>query len=1418
MESLIKDNRFKEKNSHLRPDYLFEISWEVCNKVGGIHTVIASKTLTIVREWEDQYILIGPDIWKGSGEHPEFREDPDLFKTWKEKVDEKGVKIRAGRWKIAGNPLVILVDYTSLFPIRNEIFENLWLDYKVDSLGAGWDYIEPALFGYAAGMVIESFYQCHLTLSDQIVANFHEWLTAAGVLYVEKTVPQIATVFTTHATVLGRALAGNDLPFYTNFKNFNLNLEAKKWNVTSKYSLEKAGAHYADCFTTVSEMTAKECRQFLQKEPDVITINGFDDTIVPVSYQLKQKRIKARKKLIKVANALTGGEIDNDCLLLLKSGRYEFRNKGIDIFIESLAGLREKGSLKKNVIGFIFVPVHHTGPNKELKDAIEGKFTGNGSAERLITHHLQGRDSDKIVQHLIKMNFENNPGDRVKIIFAPVYLDGRDGIFDLTYYDLLPGFDLSIFPSYYEPWGYTPLESIAFHVPSVTSDVAGFGQYMQTFNKGIYVVHREDKNNTEVVREIVQIIMKLLEYPDMTEIREVAYELSKNATWGTLFENYRISFSFALAKTRERKHLFVHQSSVTPIKRDKAIKVIPNGPVWRKIYVKPELPVRLKDLEELTGNLWWSWNQNATSLLSKIDVGLWRKSGGNPITVLKEVSYDRIECLAEDEIFQKELEVVMSDFRSYMARPCEDNLCVGYFCMEFGLEKNFKNYSGGLGILAGDYLKEASDLGRNLIGVGLLFRKGYFKQKISLHGDQVCEDDLQKFTQLPLEPVRDDEGEWIMINMGLPGRTLFAKAWRVPVGRTSLFLLDTDIPENRTEDRIITSQLYTSQKDMRLKQELLLGIGGVRLLNALKINPDVYHCNEGHAAFMGIERIYREIMEDNLPYKEALELIRASTLFTSHTTVNAGDDNYEEDLIRTYLAHYTEVLNISWDELMGLGRSETGNKQESFSMGNLAARIAQELNAVSLVNEGESKKKFHQLWKGFTLEELPFGHVTNAVHINTWTSQEWQVLFIEKLGLNSNNGNRNEVWLKIDDIEDSILWDTHRMAKEKLVQRIREKLKLDILVHHEARKALLDTLEIIRDEFLLIGFARRFVTYKRPTLLFHNLDRLSTILNNTKRPVIVLFAGKAHPADEEGQQLLKQVISHCYNSKVQGKIIFLEDYNIEIAKEMVQGVDLWLNTPERGMEASGTSGMKALYNGVLNFSSLDGWWKEAYDANYGWAIPENVFEDSRHINEFDASEIYRILEAEIIPAFYDRKDGLPLKWIRRMKSMMIHLAPEYTTKRMLEDYFQKYYYKLYDRSKLLKQDEFERLRDLIRWKKRVYEQWPKLEIKRLEINKSTSKPIALGNDFIVEVEIFLNGLKPNEVSLEILLFEKREDEIPKNLYLIRELDMVSWYEDTMICKCEIKMTLPGVYYHSLRIRPKNSLLSNNCEFPVITYF
>ena len=1412
----------------IHPDYIFEVSWEVCNKVGGIHTVITSKALTLVNTWGDKLIMIGPDVWKGEGENPEFIEDKNLLASWRPHAAARGLKIKIGRWKITGNPIVILIDFTPFFSKKDEIFSDLWLRYKVDSLTGGWDYIEPALFGYAAGKLIECFYHHHLTFSDKIIAQFHEWITGVGLLYLNEHVPQIGTVFTTHATVVGRCIAGNGLPLYSKFDSYIADKEARDFNVTAKHSLEKMAASNADCFTTVSEITAKECEKFLEKKPDIITPNGFEDTIVPDAFSFKEKRTLARKKLLQVASMLFGYNVPDDSLLIIKSGRYEFRNKGIDLFIDALGELKTNPELKKEIISFIFIPAHSTGPRKDLLERIEDGYYGESDGGKILTHYLQGAENDPILNRIQQNNLDNRKDKKVKVVFVPVYMSGTDGIFNMHYYDLLVGFDLSAFPSYYEPWGYTPLESLAFHIPTITTNLTGFGMIIHTkstgIGQGILVIDRNDNNDKDAVNKITLAINEFANKSpeEIKTAREAAFQLSKTALWKNFIEYYKSAYSIALSKSATRAHRFMHEAKVQAVEYHFDIEYPKaSEPIWRKIYVQSQLPESLKSLDKLARNIWWTWNTEIFDLFEMIDKDVWKQVQYNPLLLLDTLSSAQIKRLEKNKEFIDKLNSANQLFEDYLKQPKIDSPHVAYFCMEYGLCANLKLYSGGLGILAGDYLKEASDIGMNITGIGLLYRNGYFKQEISSHGQQIVLNDVQKFTSLPLFPVYDKDENWLKISIALPGRTLFAKTWKAEIGRVTLYLLDTDIPENRPEDRTITDSLYGGDWENRLKQELLLGIGGVRLLRALNIVPEVYHYNEGHVAFAGLERMLMLAQEENLSFNESLEVVRSSSLFTTHTPVPAGHDRFSEDLLRVYLSYHTNLLNISWKHLMSLGKKDENDEEEKFSMSILAAKLSQEINGVSLIHEKVSREMFTHLWKGYAKEEFQLGHVTNGVHYSTWTSPEFQQLFEDSLGTKLKNKTiETENWKKIQNIPDKKIWEIHTKHKKSLLDEIKRRLREDKIGPYKNEKQFFGELNNLNEKSLIFGFARRFVTYKRSSLIFFDQEKLFSIIDQSKSPVLFLFAGKAHPNDNAGQEMIENIIEISRQKRFLGRVIFIQNYDMVLAKYLTRGVDIWLNTPEVGMEASGTSGMKAALNGVLNFSALDGWWGEAYNEDIGWTFTGPYLDDNKDMQtEIETDQLYQILENEIIPLYADRNsEGVPEKWIAKMKNSISQTAIKFTTKRMALEYLEKYYKKLQIRNKLITANEFESAKKIANWKLKIASEWNNIQIISMVAFDSTNKAFPLGSELNPSIIIELGELTVNDIGVEVVFINKRKDETDFNKIIFKsELNPIETNGKQITFSCKIPITQSGVYEHGFRIYPKNPLLPNRQDFPLLKW-
>jgi len=1413
-----------KENAVQVPDYIFETGWEVCNKVGGIYTVIMTKALTLANEFKDNYILIGPDVLKGTTQNTEFLEDKFLYKSWREKALKEGLRIKVGRWNIPGKPILILVDFTPYFSEKDSVFTHLWEQYKLDSLSGGWDYVEPALFGYASGKVIESFYLFNLSHHDRIVAHFHEWTSGTGVLYLKEHVPQIGTMFTTHATVLGRTIAANGLPLYKNLENFNIETIAKKYSVIAKNSLERIVAEVSDTFTTASEITNNECRYFLGKEVDFLTPIGFEDAFVPVKEEYFEKRAVARKKLIDVTECLLGQSISKDTIFILISGRYEFRNIGIDLFIDAIGAMNKQARMDQHVVAFIAAPAYQLGPRKELLDRMRNKNSNHPMKEEYLTHYINEPENDPILNRIKLNKLFNTAEDKVKIVFVPVYLNGSDGIFNLSYYDFLIGFDGTIFPSYYEPWGYTPLESLAFHIPTITTTLAGFGLWIKslypTLKECISVIERTDENDTEVVDEIVKNVLQCTVKPEkeIIKIRIKAFEISRSALWKNLIEDYKTAYSHALEAAGTRAELYTGkqpQAIVTSVKSVHDIK-----PEWKKVLVQQRIPDNLASIERIAKNLWWSWNYEGSELFEMIHKERWYELKFNPIALLESLTFQELQDLSNNEVFVENLMKVTEQFDAYMAKiKDKPDKMIAYFSMEYGLHDTIKIFSGGLGMLAGDYLKEASDSNVNIIGIGLLYRYGYFRQNLSIFGDQIAVYTPQKFTHLPLIPIRDENGDWQKVTFALPGRNLYAKLWRVDVGRVPLYLLDTDIEENVESDRVITHHLYGGDLENRLKQELLLGIAGIRMLDVLGLKPDIYHSNEGHSAFIGLERLRKLIQNEKLTFPQAIEVVRSSTLFTTHTPVPAGHDTFPEDLLRRYLSYLPEQLNVKWEQIVNLGRMVNDNLNERFSMSVLAAKLSQEINAVSKIHCKVTREMFRTLYEGYYPQELHIGYVTNGVHYPTWTAKSWQLLYRQEFGEGFIEDQSNpKYWKNIHNISDEIIWKTKLKQKDQLTEYLVQRVYREMTYRNENPKLIFKIREAARPGAMTIGFARRFATYKRAYLLFSNLDRLSRIINNSKKPVQFVFAGKAHPNDKAGQDLIKRIFEISHKPEFLGKILFVENYDIELAKYLIRGVDIWLNTPTRPLEASGTSGEKAIMNGVINFSVLDGWWAEGYRPNAGWALnEESTYENSQFQDELDAETIYTILEEEIIPVYFDvNSKNIPQKWVSYIKNTISEIAPHYTMKRQLDDYIRQYYNKLIKRSGIITSKNYEMARHIASWKRKVLRGWESIEVVSIKTPDSNLKPLSLGESFKAEIILDLNELSGTDIGIEVLFGKKVNDEVKEPAF-IEEMNLVKSEKNIVSYACDITINQAGVYDFVFRLYPKNSLLPHRQDFNLIKW-
>ncbi len=1343
--------------------YLFEVSWEVCNKVGGIYTVLQSKARTAADTFGENYYVLGPDLKTNA----EFEEtDEECWQRVREATAIKEIPCRFGRWRIPGNPKAILIDFGRKYN-KEQLLYQLWEDYGIDSIAGQWDYIEPVMFGHACGEVIETIYNVVVAPhGGEAIAHVHEWMCGAALLQVKKSTPEIATVFTTHATMLGRALAGSGVDIYGDIEHISPQKEATAFNVVAKCSMECATARESDCFTTVSAITATEARSFLGRTPDVIVPNGLDLGSIPDLSVDRAPALAARQRLLDFAARFLDKTFPPHTTIMVISGRYEFHNKGIDVFLQALQRLEADTTPDRPVLAFCLVMAGH----KEVIPSSIVDPAHPGGMHRLATHRLDHEAGDPITNSCRELGLRNAPDSRVGVIFVPAFLNGYDGALNMDYYTAISGADIGVFPSYYEPWGYTPLESAAFAVPTVTTDQAGFGLWARETtdgqNGGVILLDRQKKDMPTIAGELHQILRGVIGWSDaeLAQRRASARRVAEHAQWKDFYGHYRRAYDVALEQAARRrsqgiagpkeelKHAFVGTGS--------------SQPHFRIVTAEVNLPQNLIRLRELAYNLWWAWNPRALSLFSHLDPHLWDSMENNPVRMLESVSPARLQEMARDEGYTALYAQILQQFDEYMHDKSQSAAAeprgrikwsspVAYFSTEYGIHECLPVYSGGLGVLSGDHLKSSSDLNLPLIGAGLLYRQGYFRQRIDRAGWQIAEYPDSDFSNMPVQVVRDDRGNDVQITLDLPGRTLHASIWEVQVGRVPLYLLDTDTVRNTPQDRHITSRLYCADRRTRIEQEILLGMGGVRMLRKLGIRPSVYHMNEGHSAFLILELIREMMADEGLSFDEAKEAVRARVAFTTHTPVEAGHERFAKDIIEYYFASYVQRVGISWSQFWELGRREAG-EDKPFYMTMMGLKLSHARNAVSRMHEFVSRRMWQDAWKGFHYSDVPITHVTNGIHAPSFIDPRMADLLNTYLGLDwPRRISSTDRWKRVRDIPSAAFWQTRVELKQKLAVFLRENITRCWAKYSASCSYREELLSLINPSALWIGFARRFAPYKRADLILSDLERLERIVSDDDMPVQILFAGKAHPEDRMGIELLKKVVDVCNEPRFKGRIFFIEDYDLRAARAMVRGVDVWLNTPRRPLEASGTSGQKAAVNGVLNLSISDGWWCEGYDGTNGWTIgpvattPAPDDEDSL---ETDSKSLYSLIEDTIVRLYFNRDaSGIPQEWVAMSKRAVETLAPRFSSERMLKEYLSELYIPTAERAALVAADRFKLARETSDWKRRIPMRFSSLRILDVRLKGTRGDSIVVGKPFSVVVRVDPGQLEPDEVLAELII-------------------------------------------------------------------
>jgi phosphorylase/glycogen(starch) synthase len=1076
---------------------LFEVSWEIANKVGGIHTVVSTKAQTMVAEKGDNYVCIGPWLMFDEQGGQPFDDEPG-FEPLIDSCRELGVPIRVGRWRIPGRPRTILVEFSGLYEHKDQVLAELWERFHVDSLFGGWEYIEPLMFGHACGIVIEQFWQEFVApYHHDAVAQFHEWMSASGALYIKHNRPSIGTVFTAHSTALGRVLSSTGQSPTQGLAGQSPEELAEAFGMRSVHSLEGVAARECDVFSTVSEVTAQEAELFHYRKAAPILPNGIDlDVIEEMAGPVK--RDEARRVVLDLASRFHGEDL-SDASIISISGRYEFHNKGLDAFLDAMVDL--EGRYDKKVLALLLVPAGNSGLRQEVGKRMHMPLEEITGSLGISTHNHFDGASDPILSYCKRIGLDNDRSRHVKILQIPVYLTGSDGILNIPHEAVLRACDLTVFPSFYEPWGYTPQESLGLGVPTITSDFAGFGRYCDAegigHEQGVDVLQRMELPYEEIGPEVARLVQRrLVELREGQDFAATCRETAQRTGWQDLIANYREAWDRAIEMASSRK-----DEGLRPMVRQRPLPVRPRRDAKRprlfQFDVAARVPQELEGLVKLAENYWWSWDAEAMQLFEEISPVRWEICAHNPIQFLQEVFPQDLEEKAKDADFVARLNSVLERMNAYLAErpdwregaegPLERNPSqpVAYFCAEFGVHESLKIYSGGLGLLAGDHLKSASDLNIPLVAVGLFYSKGYMQQKLTVHGDQISLDQENDPRRLPMKLVRDESGEPILIELDFPGSKVHLRAWRVDVGRVPLYLLDADIEQNRPEDRDITAHLYGGASENRLRQEIVLGRGGVKLLQRMGVEPSVFHMNEGHAAFLALERVASLLREEGLTFEEAHEFVRRTTVFTTHTPVPAGHDRFGEELIRRYFGGVSKSVGIPWDRFYELGLADEDNA--SFNMSYFALNFSSVCNGVSKLHGEVSKSLFTPFWPELLESEIPVQSVTNGVHLPTWTMPELSKLYgVEKRPIVGEDFESHS-----ESLDNEKLWEIRQRSKKRLLNAVKHRLESCFVERNDSPAILQEMLQGLDHRALVIGFARRFAPYKRAHLLFQDTEKLA---------------------------------------------------------------------------------------------------------------------------------------------------------------------------------------------------------------------------------------------------------------------------------------------------------------------------------------
>jgi phosphorylase/glycogen(starch) synthase len=1338
---------------------LFEVTWEVRQPYGGDRAIVAGKARSSVARHGDHYVVVAPYGVEAAGISPGFVEEsgPEQARFIAACAD-RGLKVRVGRWRSPGRPRAVLVDFSALFDTKDDLFARLWERYGVDSLFGDWNYFEPLIFGHAAGLAIEAWHDSLvLPASGRSVAHFHDWLTVAGLLHLHHARPEIGTVLTIHSTALGSQLATTGRPLEDALGGREPDAAASDHEVRAKHSLEVAGARAADVFTTVSEPAASEAERLLGRRPnlllnDGIDLESIDDQCAAVD------RAAQRRRLGELASQLTGRDLTGAAHVCF-GGKYEFENKGVDVFLESMRRLDQREG--RPIVGWVLSPARTSGPRREVRQRC--KLPVHLPAEPLgaHTHELIDPEHDPLLNWLDNVDWWTRDESRVELVHVSAHLDGTDGVLDAPLESVLAAMDLAVFPSFYEPWGSMPATALAVGSPIIVSERSGIGRWLDEKGlgpeDGVTVYRRDSSPVDEAAERLADRVEQALALDHPREqLARACRSVAEKLAWASLYDNYDKAHAAAL-EVAERRRPSVEAVRAQRRRPVRPVRVEGQGtPRLVEFDVAAALPHELQGLTTLSRNLWWSWDPEGEGLFRDLGPTRWEACDHNPVVFLRRVEPSNLERALVNEAYRTRLDRVTARMRDYLDAGVE-RLSAGdgaelseaspaaYFCLEYGLHSSLRVYSGGLGILAGDHLKSASDLQLPLVAVGLFYRRGYVRQELGPSGEQLSRDVDNSPGDLPLTLLRDERGDELRVSVNLAGDEVALRAWRVDVGRVPLYLLDADCPENDEAARATTARLYGGGDEERVRQEIVLGRGGVRLLDALGVEPAVVHMNEGHAAFAALERIGDLVRREDLNFREALEVVRGTTVFTTHTPVPAGHDRFSEELMRRYFADTERWIGLSWDDFMALGTVD--GDDDSFNMTYLASSLSGWINGVSEKHGEVSRALLHPFWRSSLEVEVPVHHVTNGIHLGTWVRPGVAAL----LGAEHRVVRPEDFQRAAADLDPAALWAERRAAKAELLGRVRDSLETSFKRRGDSPKLLNRLLERLPGDGLVVGFARRFAPYKRASLLLQDIERLARLVNNPGRPVLFLFSGKAHPADEDGKALVRQVVEATRRADLLGRLVFLEDYDMHLARYLVQGVDVWLNNPIRPLEASGTSGMKVAANGGLNLSVLDGWWIEGHDGKNGWAIGrDRVYEDQALQDQLDNEHLLGLLEEQVVPLFFERDaGGIPQAWIERVQHDLATLPTRFNTDRMVAEYRDRAYLPMASFRDCLVAGGYKGARALAEQHRRIEKAFGQVQIREARVADAVQ--LETGDSLVAEVDLFVGSLGVEELQVELVI-------------------------------------------------------------------